>query len=123
MMGFGAVLHVLNGNAKEVKQSLEKLGEAHPAIAKITGALSRLMDKFGIGSNAIRKLSTVIAMFGGGMIVLPALATAYVGLASIWQWPYADEVAKTTAVICTLLGALLGISTAQYNKQEPPDVE
>lgn len=55
------------------------------------------------------------------MIVLPALATAYVGLASIWGWPYADEVAKTTAVVCTLLGALLGISTAQYNKQEPPD--
>jgi len=57
------------------------------------------------------------------MIVLPALATAYVGLASIWGWPYADEVAKTTAVVCTLLGALLGISTAQYNKQQPPDLE
>lgn len=57
------------------------------------------------------------------MIVLPALATAYVGLASIWGWPYADEVAKTTAVVCTLLGALLGISTAQYNKQQPPDEE
>ena len=55
------------------------------------------------------------------MIVLPALATAYVGLASIWVWPYADEVAKTTAVVCTLLGALLGISTAQYNKKEPPE--
>ena len=52
------------------------------------------------------------------MIVLPALATAYVGLASIWGWPYADEVAKTTAVVCTLLGALLGISTAQYNKDK-----
>lgn len=50
------------------------------------------------------------------MIVLPALATAYVGLAAIWAWPFADEVAKTTAVICTLLGALLGISTAEYNK-------
>lgn len=50
------------------------------------------------------------------MIVLPALATAYVGLAAIWGWPFADEVAKTTAVICTLLGALLGISTAEYNK-------
>lgn len=50
------------------------------------------------------------------MIVLPALATAYVGLASIWGWPFADEVAKTTAVVCTLLGALLGISTAEYNK-------
>ena len=50
------------------------------------------------------------------MIVLPACATAYVGLAAIWGWPYADQVAKTTTVICTLLGALLGISTAQYNK-------
>lgn len=50
------------------------------------------------------------------MIVLPALATAYVGLSAIWGFPYADEVAKTTAVICTLLGALLGISTAEYNK-------
>lgn len=50
------------------------------------------------------------------MIVLPALATAYVGLSAIWGFPYADEVAKTTAVVCTLLGALLGISTAEYNK-------
>lgn len=52
------------------------------------------------------------------MIVIPALATAYVGLAAVWGWPYADEVAKTSAVICTLLGALLGISTAQYNKDD-----
>jgi len=50
------------------------------------------------------------------MIVIPALATAYVGLAAVWAWPYADEIAKSAAVICTLLGALLGISTAQYNK-------
>ena len=55
------------------------------------------------------------------MIAIPALTTAYVGLSGVWGWPYAEEVAKTTAVICTLLGALLGISTAQYNKQEPPD--
>lgn len=55
------------------------------------------------------------------MIAIPALTTAYVGLSGIWGWPYATEVAKTSAVICTLLGALLGISTAQYNKQEPPN--
>ena len=55
------------------------------------------------------------------MIAIPALTTAYVGLSGVWGWPYAEEVAKTSAVICTLLGALLGISTAQYNKQEPPD--
>lgn len=50
------------------------------------------------------------------MIVIPAIATAYVGLAAVWAWPYAEEVAKTATVACTLLGALLGISTAQYNK-------
>ena len=50
------------------------------------------------------------------MIVLPALSTAYVGLAAIWQWPMADEVAKTCSVVCVLLGALLGISTGEYNK-------
>jgi len=50
------------------------------------------------------------------MIVIPALTTAYVGLAAIWGFPFAEEIAKTSAVICTLLGALLGISTAQYNK-------
>ena len=55
------------------------------------------------------------------IIVIPALTTAYVGLSGIWGWPYAEEVAKTSAVVCVLLGALLGISTAQYNKQEPPD--
>lgn len=55
------------------------------------------------------------------MIAIPALTTAYVGLSGVWGWPYAEEVAKTSAVICTLLGALLGISTAQYNKLEPPD--
>lgn len=50
------------------------------------------------------------------VIVIPALTTAYVGLATIWGFPYATEIAKTSAVVCTLLGALLGISTAQYNK-------
>ena len=52
------------------------------------------------------------------MIVLPALSTAYVGLAAVWGWPLADEVAKTCSVVCVLLGALLGISTAEYNKQK-----
>ena len=50
------------------------------------------------------------------MIGIPALTAAYCGLAAIWAWPHADEVAKTSAVVCTLLGALLGISTAEYNK-------
>ena len=52
------------------------------------------------------------------MIVIPALTTAYVGLAAIWHFPYPEEIAKTSAVICALLGALLGISTAEYRKED-----
>ena len=52
------------------------------------------------------------------MICLPALTTAYVGLSAIWGWHYATEIAESCAVVCTLLGALLGISTAQYNKDK-----
>lgn len=51
------------------------------------------------------------------MIAIPALTTAYVGLAAIWAWPYPEEVAKTSAIVCTLLGALLGISALNYNKE------
>lgn len=60
------------------------------------------------------------------LVGIPALTTAYVGLSAIWGWPYADQVAKTSAVICVLLGSLLGISTIQYNKAQkfqPPDEE
>ena len=52
------------------------------------------------------------------LVVIPALTTAYVGLSAVWGWPYATEIAKTSAVVCTLLGALLGISTASYYKDE-----
>ena len=52
------------------------------------------------------------------MICIPALTTAYVGLSAVWGWPYATEIAKTSAVVCTLLGALLGISTATYNAEK-----
>lgn len=50
------------------------------------------------------------------LIAIPALATAYAALAPIWGWPLADAIAKTANIICTLLGALIGISTAEYRK-------
>ena len=49
-------------------------------------------------------------------IAIPAITVAYVGLANIWSFPYPQQVAETSAIICTLLGALLGISSAQYYK-------
>ena len=54
------------------------------------------------------------------MVCIPALTTAYVGLDSVFCWGYADVVAKVSAIVCTLIGALIGISTAQYNKNQPP---
>lgn len=55
------------------------------------------------------------------LVMIPACTTAYVGLDSVFGWGYGDVVAKVSAIACTLLGALLGISTAQYNKTEPPN--
>ena len=52
------------------------------------------------------------------LICIPALATFYVALSAVWGWPYADQVAKTATAVCTLLGALLGISTAEYNRNK-----
>lgn len=47
-------------------------------------------------------------------IVLPALGAAYFGLASIWGFPYGEQVVGTITVIDTFLGALLGISSVKY---------
>lgn len=50
-------------------------------------------------------------------IFLPALATLYFGIAKIWNLPYSEEIVGTITAIDLFLGALLGISTIQYNKQ------
>ena len=52
------------------------------------------------------------------LICIPAIATFYVALAPIWGWPFADEIAKTANAVCVLIGALIGISTAQYYKED-----
>ena len=52
------------------------------------------------------------------LICLPALGAAYSDLAGIWGWPLAEQVARTVTHLCALLGALLGVSTAEYRKGE-----
>ena len=52
------------------------------------------------------------------IIVLPAFGALYAGLSQIWSLPYASEIPATITVICTFLGAILCISTAQYNKDK-----
>lgn len=51
-------------------------------------------------------------------ILLPALGTFYFALAGIWGLPYGEQIVGTITAVDTFLGALLHISTAQYNKEE-----
>ncbi len=50
-------------------------------------------------------------------ILLPAIGTFYVAMAGTWGLPYADEVSKTTQALALFIGALIGISSAQYYKE------
>lgn len=49
-------------------------------------------------------------------IVLPAIATLYFALSQIWGLPFGEEIVGTITAVDCFLGALLGISTAQYRK-------
>jgi hypothetical protein len=49
-------------------------------------------------------------------ILLPALGTLYFALSKVWGLPYGTEIVGTITAIDAFLGAILGISTAQYNK-------
>lgn len=49
--------------------------------------------------------------------ILPALGTLYFTLASIWGFPYGEEIVGTISAIDLFLGVALGISTVQYNKE------
>lgn len=48
------------------------------------------------------------------MYLLPALGTLYFALASIWGFPYGEEVVGTITALDTFLGVILGISKSGY---------
>ena len=63
-------------------------------------------------SNKVYDVLKWIAMY-----LLPALGTLYFAIASIWGFPYGEQIVGTITAIDTFLGVILGISTAQYNKR------
>lgn len=50
------------------------------------------------------------------MVVLPAIGAAYFGLATIWGFPYGEQIVGTIAIVETFIGSILQISSAQYKK-------
>ena len=50
------------------------------------------------------------------LIVLPGVGTLYFAIAGIWGLPFAEEITGTITAVVTFLGAVLGISSYKYNK-------
>lgn len=52
------------------------------------------------------------------LFFLPAIATLYFALSGIWGLPYGEQIVGTITAVDTFLGAILGISSINYNKQQ-----
>lgn len=50
--------------------------------------------------------------------LLPAVGTLYFALSTIWGFPYGEQVVGTITAIDAFLGAILGLSSATYYKNE-----
>lgn len=57
------------------------------------------------------------------MVILPALATLWLTLAGIWGLPYGEAIAASITALATFLGALLKVSSIQYNKNKGAENE
>lgn len=58
--------------------------------------------------------STYDALKWVAQYLLPSLGTLYFALAKIWGLPYGTEIVGTITAVDAFLGALLGISTMNY---------
>ena len=52
------------------------------------------------------------------LIALDAIGVFYKAVSTIWGLPYGDEVLATCTALSVLLGTLVGVSSAQYNKKK-----
>ena len=51
------------------------------------------------------------------ILLLPSLATLVAVIFKIWNLPYGNEIAQTITALATFLGAILGISSVQYKRE------
>lgn len=56
------------------------------------------------------------ALMWVAQIVLPAAGTLYAALAGIWGFPYGEQIVGTITAVDVFLGAILKISSKNYNK-------
>ncbi len=51
------------------------------------------------------------------ILFLPALAILIRTVFAIWSIPYGEEISSTIVALQVFLGAILGVSTLNYNKE------
>ena len=51
-------------------------------------------------------------------LLLPAAGALYFALASIWGLPFGEQIVGSITAGDAVLGVILGISSASYNKEE-----
>jgi hypothetical protein len=51
------------------------------------------------------------------LVALDAVGLFYSTIAGIWGFPYGDQVLETCVALSVMLGTLVGVSAAQYNKK------
>ena len=52
------------------------------------------------------------------ILFLPALAILIRTVFAIWSIPYGEEISSTIVALQVFLGAILGVSTLNYNKEQ-----
>jgi len=57
------------------------------------------------------------------IVGLPALVAFIAKLFNVWGIPYGEQIADTIAAIQLFLGALLGVSTIQYDRAKAKQAE
>lgn len=57
------------------------------------------------------------------VIVIPALVILIKTVFPAWGLPYAEPISTTVAAIGLFIGAIIGVSTVGYNKQNPDPEE
>lgn len=54
-------------------------------------------------------------------IALDAIGICYKTLSAVWGWPFGEQIFETCAALSVCVGTLIGISSAQYYKDQGRD--
>ncbi|MBO4853810.1 MAG: hypothetical protein J5482_01520 [Oscillospiraceae bacterium] len=57
------------------------------------------------------------------LVALNAVGVCYKTLSLIWALPYGEEIMATCAALALCIGALIGVSTAQYQAEKAAEAE